>query len=82
MKPIALQFTDFERIISRAEFNNIPSYLKQRATIDQIQQFLENIIIKSLTLKYSLLPKRREAVPPLEIDLWNLYKSQESYFKG
>lgn len=56
--------------------------MRGRETRDDIQQFLDGVIIKALTLKYALLPKRREAVAPCEMDLWNMYKSQEEYFKG
>lgn len=82
MKPISLQFSDFERAITLDEFNKIPLYMRGRETMDDIQRFLEDIIIKSLTSKYTLLPKRREAVATIDIDVWSLYKSQESYFKG
>lgn len=58
------------------------SYMKGRETLFEIQQFLDTIIIQCFTSKYRLLPKRREAVAPTEIELWNLYKSQESYFRG
>lgn len=57
-------------------------YMRGRETLDDIQQFLENVIIRCFTSKYTLLPKRREAVAPMDLDLWNLYKSQEDYFKG
>lgn len=56
--------------------------MRGRETLDDIQIFLENVIIRCFTSKYTLLPKRREAVPPMDLDLWNLYKSQEDYFKG
>lgn len=56
--------------------------MRGRETLDDIQVFLESVIIRCFTSKYTLLPKRREAVPPMDLDLWNLYKSQEDYFKG
>lgn len=56
--------------------------MRGRENLEDIQQFLDNVIIKCFTLKYALLPKRREAIQPAELDLWNLYKSQEEYFKG
>lgn len=56
--------------------------MKGRETLDDIQQFLENVIIKCFTSKYTLLPKKREALAPMELDMWSLYKSQEEYFKG
>lgn len=56
--------------------------MRGRETLDDIQIFLESVIIRCFTSKYTLLPKRREAVPPMDLDLWNLYKSQEDYFKG
>lgn len=56
--------------------------MKGRDTIHDIQDFLDRVIIKCFTVKYLLLPKRREAVPNGDIDVWNLYKSQEGYFPG
>lgn len=56
--------------------------MRGRETRSDLQQFLETTIKKCFTAKYTLLPKRREAVAPMEMDLWNLYKSQEDYFKG
>lgn len=60
----------------------ICSYMKGRDTVHEIQDFLDRIIIKCFTMKYLLLPKRREAVPSGDMDKWNLYKSQEEYFAG
>lgn len=56
--------------------------MKGRENLEDIQQFLDAVIIGSFTFKYALLPKRREAVSPNELHLWNLYKSQEEYFRG
>lgn len=56
--------------------------MKGRESLDDVQQFLESVIIRCFTSKYTLLPKRREAVLPMELDLWNLFKSQEEYFRG
>lgn len=56
--------------------------MKGRETIFDIQEFLETVVVPSFTSKYTLLPKRREAVAPIEVELWNLYRSQEAYFKG
>lgn len=56
--------------------------MKGRETLDDIQHFLETVIIRCFTSKYTLLPKKREALAPMEMDLWSLYKSQEEYFKG
>lgn len=56
--------------------------MRGREILDDIQQFLDTVIIRCFTLKYTLLPKRREAITPSDLDLWSLYKSQEEYFKG
>ncbi|XP_055307206.1 uncharacterized protein LOC129571430 [Sitodiplosis mosellana] len=82
MRPLALQFTDFEKTISTEAFKMIPGYMRGRENLEDILAFLDNVIIKCFTLKYTLVKKRREAVTPAELDLWNLYKSQEEYFKG
>lgn len=82
VRPVQLQFVDFERTITHDEFNQVPTYMRGRETLDDIQHFLETVLIQCFTAKYTLLPKRREAVAPMDIDLWNLFKSQEDYFKG
>lgn len=82
VRPIQLQFADFERIITQDEFNQVPTYMRGRETLDDIQHFLETVLVQCFTVKYTLLPKRREAVAPMELDIWNLFKSQEEYFKG
>lgn len=56
--------------------------MRGRENLEDIQQFLDTVIVKCFTLKYALIPKPRMAVAPHEMDLWNLYKSQEDYFKG
>lgn len=56
--------------------------MRGREVLEEIQQFLDTMIIRCFTIKYALLPKRREIIAPMEMDLWNLYKSQEEYFKG
>lgn len=56
--------------------------MKGREALSEIQQFLEHVIIRCFTIKYTLLPKRKEAVAPNEMEIWNLYKSQETYFRG
>lgn len=58
------------------------SYMKGRENLEDVQQFLETVLVRCFTAKYALLPKRREAVPPNELHLWRLYQSQEEYFKG
>lgn len=56
--------------------------MRGRETIEDIQSFLDDVIVQCFTSKYALLPKRKEAVSTMEIELWNLYRRQESYFKG
>lgn len=56
--------------------------MKGRESVYDIQAFLDTIVIPCFTAKYTLLPKRREAVRPIEVELWNLYKAQEVYFRG
>ena len=56
--------------------------MKGRESLAELQAFLETVIIKAFTVKYTLLPKKREIVTPAEVDLWNLYNKQEKYFKG
>lgn len=56
--------------------------MRGREVLEDMQQFLDTMVIRCFTLKYKLLPKRREIIAPMEMDLWNLYKSQEEYFKG
>lgn len=56
--------------------------MKGRENLEDVQQFLEKVLVQCFTAKYALLLKRREAVPSNEHHFWNLYKSQEEYFKG
>lgn len=82
MRPISLKFVDFDYKITEEEFSKLPSYMKGRETMRDIQGFLDDVVVATLTSKYMLVPKRKEAVAAKEVDLWNLYKSQETYCNG
>ncbi|XP_031637650.1 uncharacterized protein LOC116350064 [Contarinia nasturtii] len=82
LRPPSIQFSDFEKNICVEEFMKIPGYMRGREILEEIQQFSDSVIIKSFTIKYALISKRKEAVTSTEMDLYNLYKSQEEYFRG
>lgn len=70
------------RISFEFDWSFLLRYMKGRESLEDMQQFLDTVIIQSFTAKYALLPKRREAVPQADLHFWTLYKSQEEYFRG
>jgi hypothetical protein len=58
------------------------SYLKARLTLSELDDFLQNTIIKCFNEKYVLFYKSRSAVRPADIALWLCYQEQNSYFNG
>lgn len=57
--------------------------MKGRESLDELQHFLTEVIIKCFTAKYTLMHKHRDAVRNMhDIVLWKLYHNQVSYFPG
>jgi Spindle and kinetochore-associated protein 1 len=79
---IQLQFTDFEAEISSEDFSKIPAYMRGRQTLPELQDFLDNCIIKTFNDKYKTLHRHRSTLKPSEFTLQSMFRSQESYFEG
>lgn len=82
-KPRAmLHFSDFETDITKDSFDKIPSYIKGRITLSELQDFLDNQIIKCFNAKYELVYKDRKVLKQSEFALQNMFKDQANYFEG
>lgn len=58
-------------------------YMKGRETLEELNSFLHNTIIRCLTEKYTLAGKQRQVITNQhDILLWKLYDSQMAYFPG
>lgn len=81
IKPISLQFVDFEAKISNEQFSKIPPYMKGRDTIDDLQYFLDSVIVRCFSSKYVLFHKQRDIVRNQhDLTLWKLYHNQAQNF--
>lgn len=79
---IQLQFSDFEAEITKEDFVKIPAYMKGRAALSELQDFLDNVMIRTFNNKYRTFFQHRSSLKPSEVILQNMFKSQESYFEG
>lgn len=79
---IQLQFTDFEAEISSEDFAKIPSYMKGRVVQSELQDFLDNVVIRTFNFKYQILFRQRSTLKPSEFTLQAMFKDQASYFEG
>jgi hypothetical protein len=79
---IQLQFTDFEAEITEEAFSNIPSYMKLRASMSDLQHFLDNVITKTFNEKYQILLKKTSVLKKGELDLQIMFKDQANLFEG
>lgn len=82
IKPAALQFVDFElERLADSDFRRIPQYMRGRETLAELQQFLDAVIVRCFTDKYTLLHKKRECVRnPQQLAMWKHFVTQASYF--
>lgn len=81
--PIRLNFEEFEFEVTVEMFNKVPKYMVGRESLDEINTFLESIIIACFNEKYQLLYRKRSTLrKPKDMELWNLYNQQESYVPG
>lgn len=79
---VQLQFTDFEAEITNEDFAKVPGYMKGRVTLSELQDFLDNVVIRTFNEKYQLMFKQRSTLKPSEFSLQNMFKGQAKYFKG
>jgi hypothetical protein len=77
-----LNFSDFEADITKDSFEKIPSYIRGRTTLCELQDFLDNMIIKCFNAKYELVYKDRKVLKQSEFALQNMFKDQANYFEG
>lgn len=77
-----LQFIDFEAEVTEEAFGKIPSYMKLRASLSELQHFLDSVVIKTFNDKYQLLMKSRTALKKGELDVQIRYKEQAALFEG
>lgn len=82
IKPLSLNFVDFEKEITQMEFDTIPRYMKGRDTVGELNHFLETVVIRCFNDKYTLVYKNREAVKIADKNLWCTYRQQINYFPG
>lgn len=81
MKPAALQFIDFEALIKPNDFGRIATYMRGRETMADLQLFLDSVVVRCFSEKYTLLLKKRECVRnPQQLALWKHYEQQSEYF--
>lgn len=79
---VQLQFSDFEADITPEEFAKVPAYMKGRSHLSELQDFLENVVMKTFNNKYRTLYLHRSSLKPSEFNLQSMFKSQTSYFEG
>lgn len=79
---LQLKFSDFEAEITPEQFDKIPSYIKGRLALHDLQNFLESIVVKCFNSKYELYYKNRTCLKPSDYNLQLFYKEQSTYFEG
>ncbi|XP_070507794.1 SKA complex subunit 1-like [Chironomus tepperi] len=79
---LQLKFSDFEAEITAEQFDKIPSYIRGRIPLHDLQNFLDEIVIKCFNSKYELYYKNRTCLKPSDYNLQLFYKEQASYFEG
>ncbi|XP_061389363.1 spindle and kinetochore-associated protein 1-like [Musca vetustissima] len=80
--PIPIFFAEFDVHISPQQFDKIPKYMSGRETVDQLNGFLESVIIPCFNEKYQLIHKQRNILRGNDLELWKLYNDQASYLPG
>ena len=81
-KTKSLMFTDFEYEIKEEEFSSLPSYMRGRITKSELQDFLDNVLIKSFNAKYEIFYKNRACLKSSDVHLQQTFQSQAAYFEG
>lgn len=76
-----LNFSDFEAEITKDIFEKIPTYMRGRTSLSELQEFLDNVVIKCFNEKYEILYKSRAALKQSEFHLQVMFKEQISLFE-
>lgn len=79
---VQLTFADFEAEITKEDFAKVPGYMRGRTAPSDLQDFLDNVVIRTFNDKYQLLYKQRSILKPSEFGLQTMFKDQASYFEG
>lgn len=77
-----LNFSDFEAEIKKEDFDRVPSYIRGRFSLGEVQEFLEAVVIKCFNEKYELLYKNRSVLKQSEFQLQLTFKDQQHYFEN
>ncbi|XP_073817643.1 uncharacterized protein [Musca autumnalis] len=80
--PIPIFFAEFDAQITQQQFDKIPKYMSGRETVDQLNGFLETVIIPCFNEKYQLIHKQRNILRGNDLELWKMYNDQSSYIPG
>ncbi|KAM7360790.1 uncharacterized protein ACRADG_007760 isoform 2-T2 [Cochliomyia hominivorax] len=79
INPLVFQFQEFDITITQQQFDTIPKYMCGRETLEQLNSFLETVIIPCFNEKYQLMHKERSCLRNLnDLELWKLYNEQAS----
>lgn len=68
----------FEAKVTQEIFNKVPSYMKGRSSIIDLQDFLQ-IVINALNQKYHLLSQNPKNLKKADLDLYNTFKNQKFF---
>lgn len=80
-KASRLNFSDFECEITNEAFEKVPSYIRGRTSLCELQDFLDNSVIKSFNDKYELIYKDRKVLKQSEFSLQSMLRLLQ-YFIG
>lgn len=75
-----LHFSEFNFTISPNVFESIPKHMFGRNSIDDVQNFLDTVVIKCFVDKYRILFSERDTIPLRERNLYDLFWRQEKDF--
>lgn len=80
-KPIHVNVPVFKAVVSDEAFAKVPSYMKGRSSILDLQTFLEHVI-RTFEDKYSTLHKQRSKMSSTELNNYKMFKEQANLFEG
>lgn len=69
------QRISFEAEVTQEMFDRVPSYMKCRTTITELQDFLQ-VVIKTFNQKYHLLNQKSKNLKSSDLKLYHKFKSQ------
>lgn len=72
----------FEYEISDADYSKVPSYMKGRVAIGEVQEFLHKVFIRCFRHKYRIISQRRSNLKPHEYALQNNFRAEAKLFEG